>query len=157
FGGDGPVPAPYCSFVRVEDTATVSWTADDSTHVIRRDGAWLATPPDDVTSYTDADSPPGTSYAVRAWVEGIRVEHQCVQQQPDAEAPWCSVENVGGTAVLTWTDDGGRHVVRRDGSWLATPGQGESTFIDTAPHPDALYVIRTWNDGQTTDRTCEGV
>ena len=56
--------------------------------------------------------------------------------------------------TLTWSDDGGVHVVRRNGRWLATPGAGTDTFVDSTAPAGASYVIRTWVDGSRTDRSC---
>lgn len=68
----------------------------------------------------------------------------------------CGLEEVNGVVNLTWPDDGGRHVIRRNGRWLATPGAGTSTFADTAPLEDATYLVRTRfsGGGGSIDREC---
>jgi hypothetical protein len=56
--------------------------------------------------------------------------------------------------TLTWTDDGGVHVVRRNGGWLTTPGANSSSYVDAGAPAGANYVIRTWLDGAPSDRDC---
>ena len=71
-----------------------------------------------------------------------------------AADPDCTLLREGMTVTLAWTDEGGRHVVRRNGDWLATLGAAVSSFIDNDAPPDAEYLIRTRVDGTSTDRRC---
>jgi hypothetical protein len=66
----------------------------------------------------------------------------------------CRVATVNGGTLITWFDDGGTHVIRRNGSWLATPGSGVDQYLDTAAPAGAQYVLRTWVSGVRTDWTC---
>jgi hypothetical protein len=58
------------------------------------------------------------------------------------------------TAVLSWVDTGGTHVIRRNDTWLATPGTGTDSYTDTASPETASYVIRTWVGGSSSDTAC---
>ncbi len=159
FGGQGENPSPWCTAERDGTTVTVSWTDDGGTHVIRRNGRWLSTPGGDVSEYTDVLSPEQATYSVRTWVEGVTIERVCVSTEADGNgeppAPWCTASRIGETVVLSWTDDGGLHVVRRDGRWLATPGRGTATYTDLQPGDAGEYTIRTWTPGGRLEHACE--
>ena len=96
-------------------------------------------------------------WLARVVVVGAIVGLLGVQLSVDVEAAnaGCTVERIDGQAVLTWADDGGRHIVRRDGRWLATPGSDTDSFIDDSPVDGAAYLIRTrTSDGGVLDRDC---
>ena len=82
---------------------------------------------------------------------------------PGPPAPGdCIVERSGATVTLTWIDDGGKHIIRRDGDWLATPGVGASSYTDTESPAGSDYELRTWrlrDDGTCPDcgTPCAGV
>ena len=59
----------------------------------------------------------------------------------------CTAERSGATVTLSWLDDGGKHIIRRNGSWLATPGVGADSHVDTNAPAGAAYELRTWNAG----------
>lgn len=150
-------------------TATLSWLDQGGTHVVRRNGSWLASPGRDTSSFTDTDAPSGATYELRSWDGGVRTDRDCVEGSPpdggdppsdgDGTPPPaadCWVEWSGSTATVRWIDDGGTHVVRRNGSWLATPGRDSSFLVDADAPTGASYEVRTWSGGQRTDRPCEG-
>ncbi len=56
--------------------------------------------------------------------------------------------------MLTWNDEGGVHVLRRNGSWLVTPGSGVSTYTDFDAPVGASYELRTWIGGERIDHLC---
>ena len=96
-------------------------------------------------------------WLARVVVVGAIVGLLGVQLSTEVEAAdaGCTVERAENRVVLTWADDGGRHIVRRNGLWLATPGRGVSTFVDDSPTKDGEYLIRTrTNDGRVLDRDC---
>lgn len=45
-------------------------------------------------------------------------------------------------------------MVRRNGSWLATPGSKVSSYVDTNPPAGATYVLKSWGANGTTTETC---
>ena len=65
------VTDPSICLVELSDsTATLSWFDGGGTHVIRRDGRWLATPGSNESSFVDQSSPPSATYLVRTWIGG---------------------------------------------------------------------------------------
>ncbi len=56
--------------------------------------------------------------------------------------------------TLQWLDEGGKHVLRRNDRWLATPGSGTSSYVDESSPAGATYVVRTWLGSQSADRSC---
>ncbi len=71
-----------------------------------------------------------------------------------APGPGCTRTDVNGAAVLNWTLEG-TPVVRRNGSWAATPGD-TMTWTDTAPPAGATYEVRIWTDLGRVDLPCTG-
>ena len=160
--------------------------------VLRRDGAWLASPGRDVTSYVDVGASADAVYEVRTWAGGVRADLPCTPAADPvtttttaptttttttvptttsttttvvptttstttttvAPPVGCVSTRVGDDNVVTWTDDGGLHVMRRDGSWLATPGEGVDTFVDVGGPAGASYELRTWTAGGRIDQLC---
>ena len=153
--------------------ATLSWTDSGGTHVIRRDDKWLATAGLNASTYVDETSPPSAIYLVRTWINGTSFDRTCVPASssttterstaistnglsvaPPTDPSGCVVEVAGSTATLSWADGGGTHVIRRDNKWLATAGLNESTYVDNATPTSATYLVRTWINGTSFDRTC---
>lgn len=66
----------------------------------------------------------------------------------------CTVSRDGVTNVLSWDDDGGNHVLRRDDQWLATPGPGTSSFVDLDGLATSTYELRTFSGGNREDLQC---
>ena len=69
--------------------------------------------------------------------------------------PDCSVTREGAVATIRWADRGGVDVVRRDGSWLATPEVGVTSYVDPSSPPGSTYEVRTWIDDLRIDRPCD--
>jgi hypothetical protein len=68
----------------------------------------------------------------------------------------CTVSWSGSTATLTWNATDGRDIVRRNGSWLATPPSGAGTYVDQNAPSGASYLIRTWTSAGSADHPCTG-
>ena len=66
----------------------------------------------------------------------------------------CSATRSGNTVTLDWVDDGGRHVIRRNGSWLRTVGSNVDTYTDQNAPAGATYLIRTRRNGTLVDTPC---
>ena len=66
----------------------------------------------------------------------------------------CTVSWSGSLATLNWNPTGSTDVIRRNGSWLATPTPGTSNYVDQNAPSDASYLIRT--NGGTVDNPCTG-
>ena len=147
-----------CVVERSGSTATLSWLDQGGRHVVRRNGSYLADAGRNVSSWTDRDAPPGATYELRSWASGVRTDRHCADggqpPGPPSGGGDCSVERSGSTATIRWRDDGGNHVVRRNGSWLASPGYGTSSYVDRSAPTGATYEVRTWLDGVRTDRPC---
>ena len=176
-----PPPSSGCTVTRANGTATLNWAATGGLDVIRRDGAWLATPPDNSTTYVDQNAPANADYIIRTWLPTTRVDIPCTAStggttttqpattttqpgttttQPGttttttAPAAGCQVTREGNGNRITWVDDGGTHVLRRDGSWLDTPGSGVDTYLDTPASSSARYELRSWAGGARIDTPC---
>ncbi len=167
-----------CGLTRLGGDNLLEWEDTAGRHVLRRDGSWLATPGRGVTSYLDENAPADAVYELRSWEDGVRVDTPCTAGDPvttttsstttsssttsstttTTVAPppgdECVVERVDGDNVISWTDDGGTHVLRRDGRWLATPGDGVDRFVDLGGPDGAQYELRTWVDDVRIDTDC---
>ena len=166
-GGTPPPPPPptNCTVTRNGSTATLNWDPSGGTDVIRRNGSWLATPPAGTSTYVDSNSPPGAGYVIRTWSGGAQVDNVCgtstTTTNPGSTtttAPppptTCSYVRNGGTVTLTWVPSGGTDVLRRNGSWLATPPAGTSTYADSNSPAGATYLVRSWVGGANVDVNC---
>ena len=157
-GGDGggaepappavPTPVGGCTAVRTGDTVTLSWSDDGRTPAVRRNGSWLTTLANGTTSYVDRNAPAGATYMIRG---GGVTSRTCTE---GGAAPDCAVSRDGNTVRLTWDDEGGRHVIRRNGSWLATLGKGVDTFVDRNAPNGATYELRTHTGQGRIDTPC---
>ncbi len=87
-------------------------------------------------------------------VAGAMAATMLVPSAIGAQDTGCTAQRDGDTVTLTWADNGGIHIVRRNGSWLASPGSGVDTYVDTNAPADATYLIRTWLDTESTDTDC---
>lgn len=142
-----------CVARRDGDAVMVTWVDEGGRHVIRRDGSWLATPGTDVSSFVDQDAPIGAVYTVRTRDDGVVTDQSC--SEPDAPAMQCGFTRIGAVVTITWTDNGGSHVLRRNGGWLTSPGSNIDTFIDPSSPPGATYELRTRENGSLTETTCD--
>lgn len=74
---------------------------------------------------------------------------------PDPEPTLeCSASAVGADLRLSWTEGLGRAVIRKDGSWLSTPGKVSTTTVSGAALTNDSYVVRLRIDGVRTDIPC---
>ena len=156
-----PPGSSDCTVQRSGTTATLTWTPSGGNDIVRRNGAWLATPPKNTSTYTDTNSTPGASYLIRMSIGGTAVDVQCVESSPPPPPPpppppgsGCVATPAGGTIVLTWADTGGSYVIRRNGSWLANAGTGVARYVDTSPPAGATYVVREWKGAVSVDIPC---
>ena len=125
---------------------------------MRRNGSWLATPGPGTSSYTDTNAPDGATYVIRTRRNGVATDRTCGDggnpPPPPPPAAGCTLTQNGATVTLTWADEGGSHVVRRNDRWVASPGRDVSTFTRTNEPAGSTWVIRTWANGASTDRIC---
>ena len=167
-------PAEGCLYVRNGSEVSLSWFDNGGSHVIRRNGNWLATPGDNVSTYTDTNSPDGSTYELRTRLSGVRTDTACTEagdpvdpvdpldpidpvdpvDPVDPPVDGCTVTRSGNNNVISWLDEGGNHVIRRNGDWLVTPGENVSTYTDINGSPLAEYELRIWLDGIRTDTIC---
>jgi len=163
----GPVAAA-CTAERSGATVTLSWLDDGGKHIIRRNGSWLATPGVGADSHVDTNAPAGAAYELRTWNAGVRVDVACTQgpaatttsttTTTSVPAPddGCTATVTGSTVELRWLDEGGRHVIRRDGRWMATV-EGVDRWTDTSAPDGSTYELRIWLRGKRTDVNCTEV
>ena len=132
----------------------LTWDDNGRDPIIRRNGSWLASPGNGTVTYTDNNAPAGAEYVIRTRIAGVITDRVCaeVTQPPVAD---CTLTPSGSDVVLNWIDNGGNPVVRRNNAWLASPGNGATTYTDTNAPANADYTIRTWQGGTSTDRVCE--
>ena len=166
-GGSTPPPPPPtsvdCTVSWSGSTATLTWNATDGRDIVRRNGSWLATPPSGAGTYVDQNAPSGASYLIRTWTSAGSADHPCTGSDPPPPPPPppptsvdCTVSWSGSTATLTWNATDGRDIVRRNGSWLATPPSGAGTYVDQNAPSGASYLIRTWTSAGSADHPCTG-
>lgn len=144
--------ASDCTVTRSGDDNVINWQRGDGTNVIRRNGDWLATPDDGVSTYRDSNAPSGASYVIRTRPGGNIDDVSCTQG--GAPAAGCTIDRVGSNNVVSWDDDGGFHVIRLNGDWLSTPGNGQSSFVHNGGPANGTYVVRTFSGNSSTDRSC---
>ena len=142
-----------CVATREGDNVELTWGDDGGRHVIRRDGGWLATPGTGVDRYVDVGAPEGATYVVRTRLDGSVTDRTCVDDDVGEPEP-CTVTRNGSAVRIEWVDDGGSHVLRRDGGWLVTPGVGASVYVDDPAPANATYELRTRVNGVLTQTDC---
>ncbi len=150
-GNDDPTPPPVgdgCSVTRDGNTVSLRWTDDGHTPVIRRDGSWLVTLGKGATTHIDRNAPANATYLVRT----SGGDRTCGEGGGAGDG--CTLTRNGNDVRLEWTDDGGRHIIRRNGDWLATAGRGVDTFVDDDAPNNASYLIRTRDGNSVVDTTC---
>lgn len=74
--------------------------------------------------------------------------------RPVGAEPICTATMVDDMVELRWPDQGGRHIVRRNGKWLQTLPTGVTSFVDESAPDDASYIIRFRIRGVATDLDC---
>lgn len=85
-------------------------------------------------------------------IDYLRIEKSGSNPPPPPNGVDCTVSWSGSTATLNWNPSGGRDVIRRNGSWLATTSNGTSSYVDENAPDDASYLIRV-NPGKV-DHPC---
>lgn len=154
-GDDPPDPEPTeCNATMENGSVRLDWTDDGGLHVVRRNGSWLATVGEGISTYLDTTPGPAAAYTIRSWTDEGPVDLPC-DGPPPPDTPWCVASVEGDSVRLDWTDGGGVHIVRRNGAWLATPGEAVSTYLDTSPGGATDYSIRTWLPEGRVDHGCE--
>ncbi len=148
-----------CTVTRNGNDNVITWDPGSGTNVIRRNGDWLVTPADGVSTFTDSFAPAGASYVIRTRPSGVVNDNTCTTGTPPVPDPApttsCTVTRSGSNNVISWADDGGLHVLRFNGDWLATPGNGESSFIHVGGPTTGTYLVRTFAGNTSADRTCQ--
>ena len=146
--------ATSCTARAQGSTFVLAWSNDGSTYNVRRDGDWIARAADGVSSFIDHSPTADPTYQLVVR-NGDTTSRITCQNETSAPVAGCTLATQGnGSVLLTWEDDGGTHIVRRNGDWLATPGAGVSRFVDTDPVAGATYLIRTRAGTSFSDRSC---
>ncbi len=145
----GAAEIDVCTAVQSGNNVQLRWNDDGGDHVVRRNGDWLTSLGQDVRVFVDRSAPAGASYVIRTWVGDTYRDRTCSTGVVE-----CSLTRSAGALRLEWVDDGGEHVVRRNGEWLASPGSGTGLYIDADPDLRATYVVRSWAGASYTDRPC---
>ena len=147
-GGPTPPPADAgCTASRSGDTVTLNWSDNGERPIVRRNGKWVTTLSRGTTSYVDRNALTGATYLIRT---SGQADRSCTA----GEAAGCSLSREGNTVTLRWTDDGGRHIIRRNGSWLTTAGAGVDSYVDRNAPAGATYVVKTRGNGDVVDTRC---
>lgn len=139
-----------CTAVRDGDTVSLTWVDDGGRHVIRRNDDWLATPGTNTSTFVDVDAPAGAEYVVRTRNGDSTTDRTCAPQRSDR----CTFARAGTMATIEWIDDGGRHVLRRSGSWLSSPGVGASNYVDQPSPAGSTYQLLTRVGADLTTTEC---
>ncbi len=145
-----PPPAGAgCTATRVGTTVTLTWTDNGERPSVRRNGKWVTTLSRGTTSYVDRNAPAAASYLIRT---NGQFDRSCAGGGGDVAG--CTATRAGNTVTLRWTDDGGRHIIRRNGSWLRTLGSDVDSFVDNNAPAGATYVVKTRGNGDVIDTPC---
>jgi len=150
-------PALACTATLQGDRVTVNWTDEDwSRSSIFRNDSYAAGIDGAVSSYTE-DAPIGTTtYAVRAFIGGQRLDANCsgtISVNPPALA--CTATLQGDRVTVNWSDeDWSRSSIFRNDSYAAGIDGATSTYTEDAPVGTTTYAIRAFIGGQRLDATC---
>lgn len=139
-------------------TVTLDWTpvAEIDQYDIVRNGTTVANL-GDVATYSETPAAGTYTYVVRSDLNGVSWDTTCspnVTINPPAGGCTATL-NPDDTITLSWDPVAGvnDYVVRRNGSWIASPGD-VLTYTDNPGVGTHTYVIRTRPGGQVTDTTC---
>ena len=155
-----PVDPPVSVCVGTVDGTTVLLEWDlDGLDIVRRDGAWLATPESNATSFEDLNAPVDATYVIRnRAADGTFTDYECVldgEVSPPVPVPvnGCVAAAGPGGVTLTWDvpDDA---VIRKNGAWLTTL-RGPQTFTDPTGTAADSYVLRSRATGVPVDFPCQ--
>ena len=154
-GDDAPGPL-VCTITTDGSQVEVIWSDTPDREILRRNGAWRASPEAAATSFHDT-VPMGTHvYELRVWGGGSFTDTPCgtATVEPGA-APQCDVTVLGNDAMISWQGFSGVVVIRRDHQWRATPPATAVEFTDAAlPAGTYDYTVRVWAGGSFTDTDC---
>lgn len=148
----GAAEGEGCIAVRQGQDITLTWTDEGGRHVIRRDAGWLATPGTKVSIYVDQDAPVDASYTVRTRQDGVVTDQPC--SELGSPGGPCTFTRVGSIATIEWSDNGGNHVLRRNGDWLTSPGARTDTFVDQSSPIGSTYELLTRQDDELIVTAC---
>ena len=148
--------ATSCTATTQGDNVVLAWNDEGGgdRHVVRRNGSWLSTPGSNVSSFVDTEPTAGAAYVLVTWRRGTQTTTVCQAGGTPAPVTGCSLTELAGAVVLDWQDNGGRHIIRRNGNWIATPGEGSSSYTDLSAPANATYLVRTRSGASVTDREC---
>ena len=147
-----------CSVTVAGAIATLAWSDSAATEIVRRNGAWRATPPAGATRFSESLSPGTYDYTLRTWKSGTFIDTPCGVADVEGQTPQCTAVAQGTTVAVEWQGFVGKVILRRNGIWLATPLAGATTFNDTGLSPGAFsYTIREWTTGSFSDTECGSV
>lgn len=151
-------PSLTCTAAVEGDQVTLNWTDRNwNRSSVRRDGAFIADVQDALT-FTETAPIGTTTYSIRAFINGERVEADCnptvVVAPPAAPVLACTESvNNAGNLVLRWNDVGANaYQVRTNDAWTASLDEGTDQYV-TANNGDTLS-IRYRLAGEVFDVTC---
>ncbi len=161
--GVGVPAAPTCGVnLRFDDTVNVSWSAIDGEdrYIVRRDGNFLKTVTGGALSFLDTTTVPGAThtYTVRSFQPGVTTNVECGSVTIDTppQAACTIVLEANDDIKIDWSPVAGEdsYSVRRDGLFYATVNNA-SYFVDDQRSPgEHTYLVRSRQNGVTTDIDC---
>ncbi len=154
-----PATQTCTATLNADKTVTVTWTAiaGEDSYSLRRNGSWVAT-----TSGLTVTDDPGVgvhTYVIRSKRNGIQTNTTCnptiTITNPGAGQTCTATVNANGSVTLNWSAIPGEdtYVVRKNGGWLASPGN-VLTFTDTTASPGDSFSIRSREGGVTKNTSC---
>lgn len=145
-----------------DGSVTVSWDeiVGENTYIVRRNGSFIANVGPALT-YTESPGEGIYTYVIRSRMGGVTTNTTCeptvtIDAPPPVDQTCQAVEDGNGTVTLTWDEIPGEdsYQVRRNGSWVASPG--DVLTYDDIPGPGTFtYVIRSRMGGVTVNTTCQ--
>lgn len=149
-------PPLTCTATLVGDEVNVSWNDEGWTTVsIRRNDRFVSNLERGVTSFSET-APPGTSsYSVRGFLAGSRVDADCGDITVAIGALNCTATVSGNEVTLSWNDEGWTSVsIRRDGVFLNNQSAGITSYSEDIPNGSATYALRGFLAGNRVDAAC---
>ena len=144
-----------------DGSITINWNpiAGVNSYIVRRNGSFVSNVGNSL-SFTESPGQGVYTYVIRSRLNGVTTNTDCapsitIDAPPPVTQTCQAINNGDGTVTLTWDaiEDVNGYVVRRNNSWIASPGN-VLTFDDNPGAGLFTYVIRSRSDGVTTNTTC---